>query len=709
MPQPVKSTRAPSGSRRSPTRSGTCAKPLGLCGDGLSGQLSGHEACLYHRARWRSSRRRRSATASASSPRRSRRSDRSRASSCSRPARGTRRPSRKGIAHFAEHMFFKGTERRPTARTISTEIDAIGGEFNAFTGKELTGYYVRCGSETRDVALDVLDGHAPPLAVRRGRDREGEGRDPRGDERLPRHAAALRRERLRPAAVRRSAARLGHPRHAGDDRGRDARDLHVVPRHLVPARAHGRRDRRPDRRRADGAARGAARRHRAAADRARPSEVELPPDTSPVLLHTKDSEQAHLILGVRGYPIGHPNRYALQLLAVVLGGGMSSRLFTEVREKRGLGYYVHAGNTAYTDAGTFYASAGVDVARVDEAITTILGELRKIAAEPVPADELEKARGYAKGRFVLRLESPQGTIQYGLRREVLEGEIEEPDELLAATRRGDGRGRPARREGPLRGQAALPRARRAVRRPGTLREAARRVSDERELLRRTAEIAADFLDSLDERPVFPQASMEEIAGALGGPLPDARPTRSTVVELLAREIERGVVAIAGRRYFGFVIGGALPADARGRLADDDLGPVRRARRARAVGRRSSRRSSATGSRTSSGSRRRVVRVHDGLPDGARDGLAAARHARSRRSAAGTFASDGLAGLASDHASSSGDAPRHRRPRAAAPRARRGAARRRRRRRRRVECEPTRSARRSRASTARRSSARRPAR
>ena len=147
-------------------------------------------------------------------------------------------------------------------------------------------------------------------------------------------------------------------------------------------------------------------------------------------LHTKDSEQAHLILGVRGYPIGHPNRYALQLLAVVLGGGMSSRLFTEVREKRGLGYYVHAGNTAYTDAGTFYSSAGVDVARVDEAITTILGEMRKIAAEPVPADELEKARGYAKGRFVLRLESPQGTIQYGLRREVLEGEIEDPDELL---------------------------------------------------------------------------------------------------------------------------------------------------------------------------------------------------------------------------------------------------------------------------------------
>ncbi|HEY4621438.1 MAG TPA: pitrilysin family protein, partial [Gaiellaceae bacterium] len=158
--------------------------------------------------------------------------------------------------------------------------------------------------------------------------------------------------------------------------------------------------------------------------------VELPPDTSPVLLHTKASEQAHLVLGVRGYPIGHPDRYALQLLAVILGGGMSSRLFTEVRERRGLAYYVHAASGTYTDAGTVYTGAGADVDRVDEAITTIIDELRKIAAEPVPAEELEKARGYTKGRFVLRLESPQGTIQYGLRREVLENEIEEPDELL---------------------------------------------------------------------------------------------------------------------------------------------------------------------------------------------------------------------------------------------------------------------------------------
>jgi predicted Zn-dependent peptidase len=110
---------------------------------------------------------------------------------------------------------------------------------------------------------------------------------------------------------------------------------------------------------------------------------------------------------------------------------MSSRLFTEVRERRGLAYYVFAANQGYTDSGTLYSQAGVDLKRIDEAVTTILAELRKIAAEPVPADELEKARSYAKGRFVLSLESPQGTNMFGLRREVLEGHATEPSEVLA--------------------------------------------------------------------------------------------------------------------------------------------------------------------------------------------------------------------------------------------------------------------------------------
>jgi predicted Zn-dependent peptidase len=340
-------------------------------------------------------------------------------------------PESKGIAHFAEHMFFKGTERRPTARTISTEIDAIGGEFNAFTGKELTGYYVKCAAETRDVAFDVLvdmlrNSRFDPVEIDKEKgvileemnvyldtpqryvgnvyDRLLFGDQPLGWDILGTKETI--EEATRETFTTYLDSWYWPERMVVGVGGRIGEDLQERLEELLgdlEPRETGVR-----------------------------SDIVLPPDGSPVSLHTKQSEQAHLLLGVRGYELRHPDRYALQLLGVVLGGGMSSRLFTEVRERRGLAYYVHAANAAYTDAGTFYTGAGVDVGRIDEAIETIVGELRKVASEEVPAEELEKARGYAKGRFVLRLESPQALIQFGLRREVLENETEEPDDVLRA-------------------------------------------------------------------------------------------------------------------------------------------------------------------------------------------------------------------------------------------------------------------------------------
>jgi len=152
---------------------------------------------------------------------------------------------------------------------------------------------------------------------------------------------------------------------------------------------------------------------------------------SRVRIHHKDSDQAHLCLGVRSYPLVHPDRWKVQLLTTVLGTGMSSRLFTEVRERRGLAYYVYAHNQSYTDAGSIFSQAGVDIARSEEAVETIVREFRKIAEERVPDEELEKARALAKGRFVLRLESPQGMIVYGLGREVLGDPTLEPEDVLA--------------------------------------------------------------------------------------------------------------------------------------------------------------------------------------------------------------------------------------------------------------------------------------
>jgi predicted Zn-dependent peptidase len=337
-----------------------------------------------------------------------------------------------GIAHFSEHMFFKGTERRPTARDIAGEIDAIGGEFNAFTGKEYTGYYVKCAAEYRDVALDVLVDmirnsrfDAEEIEREKGviveemnmyfdtpRDYIGGVYDELLYDNQPLGWDIVGRKETVRAATRETF--LGYldrwykPERlvvglGGKLEGDVVARLEELLGDLQPAPT------------------------------GTPAPIRLQGENGAprVKVHTKSSDQAHICLGVRSVPLQHPDRYVLQLLATVLGGGMSSRLFTEVRERRGLAYYVFGLNHSYTDAGSLYSQAGVDINRIDEAISTIVAEFRRIAAEPVPAGELEKARSFAKGRFVLQLESPHGTLMFGVRREVLEGRVAEPDEVLA--------------------------------------------------------------------------------------------------------------------------------------------------------------------------------------------------------------------------------------------------------------------------------------
>jgi predicted Zn-dependent peptidase len=340
-------------------------------------------------------------------------------------------PDTSGIAHFSEHMFFKGTESRPTARDIGNEIDGIGGEFNAFTGKEYTGYYVRCAGEHRTIALEVL------VDMLRNSKFDSEEIDrekgviveemnmyfdtPRdlisgvydsllyGDQPLGWDIIG-RKETVR-AATRETF--LGYidrwykpERMVVGVAGKIGADLESEVERLLG-------DLEP-------------------AETGAPEPAVLPANGTPrVKIHTKTSDQAHVCLGVPSYPLAHPDRYSLQILATVLGTGMSSRLFTEVRERRGLAYYIYAINHSYTDAGSLFSQAGVDIERVDEAITTIVAELKKITDEAVPSEELEKARNVSKGRFVLQTESPHGLVMYGLRREVLEGQATEPEEILA--------------------------------------------------------------------------------------------------------------------------------------------------------------------------------------------------------------------------------------------------------------------------------------
>jgi predicted Zn-dependent peptidase len=340
-------------------------------------------------------------------------------------------PDTNGIAHFAEHMFFKGTERRPTARDISKEIDAIGGEFNAFTGKEYTGYYVKCAAESRDVALDVLvDMLRHSKFDSEEIDREkgviieemnmyyDTPRDFIGGvyEELLYDDQPLgwdiigRKETIRGATRDTFTSYVDRwykpSRMVVGIGGKIGNGLHERLQELLGDMEE--------------------------ADTGEPEPVRLSPDGDVrVKVHTKASDQAHICLGVHSYPLEHPDRYVLQVLSTILGGGMSSRLFTEVRERRGLAYYVYGLNHSYTDAGSLYAQAGVDINRIDDAVSTIAAELRNIAKEAVPEDELHKAKSFAKGRFVLQLETSQGLIMFGLRREVLERRTPDPEEILA--------------------------------------------------------------------------------------------------------------------------------------------------------------------------------------------------------------------------------------------------------------------------------------
>ena len=337
----------------------------------------------------------------------------------------------RGIAHFAEHMFFKGTEKRPTARDLSMEVDKIGGEFNAFTSKEYTGYYIRCAGEQRDVALDVLVDmlrnskfDADEIEREKGviieemnmyvdtpRDYISSvyeellfGSNPLGWETLG------TKETIKAATRQTFLDYLGHwytpQRIVVGVSGMIGDDLLPTLEGLLGDMS--------------GNGSGAP----------VPAEVESSSEPK-VHVHRKDSDQANVCLGVPSYPVDHPDRYALQLLGTVLGTGMSSRLFLEVRERRGLAYYVYAFNASFTDAGTLFSQAGVDLQRAEEAVEVIATEFRKLAEEAVPAEELEKARALAKGRFVLQTESPNGLIMFGLRREVLEGRAAEPREVLA--------------------------------------------------------------------------------------------------------------------------------------------------------------------------------------------------------------------------------------------------------------------------------------
>jgi predicted Zn-dependent peptidase len=350
-----------------------------------------------------------------------------------------------GISHFAEHMFFQGTEKRPSSRLISEEIDAAGGDMNAFTSKEYTGYYVKMVAKKLELGLDIISDIFLNSKFRE-EDIERERRvileemklywdtpvryiNDRFEKLLYKDTPAgwdivgtekslqnINRDYFLDYLQKRYNAQNSVLVVAGNlgEIKKDAKDqkYHHVFSLLLKYFSKI-----------------------SEGDLALKEKVVEKQEKPEVLLHFKETDQTHLALGVRGYDILDPKRYATALLSVILGGTMSSRMFVTIRDEKGLAYYVRTSQENYTDSGFLVTQVGVDNKRVEEAVAAIVGEYRKVLKKGVEKKELEKAREYVIGRLLLDLEGSDELASWVATQEVLEKEALTIDEKINEIRK----------------------------------------------------------------------------------------------------------------------------------------------------------------------------------------------------------------------------------------------------------------------------------
>ncbi len=337
-----------------------------------------------------------------------------------------------GISHFLEHLYFKGTKKRPTNTAVAETLDKVGGIYNAFTAEELTGYFAKVAASQLDIALDwvsdiYLNSLLPPAEIEKERKvlieeinmyydtpmiYIGElwktllyGDQPAGWDIAGTKESVLKIKREQILNYMNSqyvasntlvciAGKISES--AIEDKVKDYFSKIKIAR--------------------------AASKEPVVENQKKPA----------VLVLYKKTDQTHLVLGVRTfYNLFHPQRYAAEVLGIILGGMMSSRLFDEVRNKLGLAYYVKTDAEADTDTGYLASVAGIDNSRVETAVSTILKEYKKISQTKVPETELKKAKDNLRGKLALSLEPSDAQAFFYGTQELLERKILTPEEILA--------------------------------------------------------------------------------------------------------------------------------------------------------------------------------------------------------------------------------------------------------------------------------------
>ncbi len=336
-----------------------------------------------------------------------------------------------GLSHFLEHMVFKGTPRRPRAIDISRELDSIGAHYNAFTTQEFTGYYAKAASRHLETVLDIVsDMYQNPLfeEVEINKEKGVIVEELRMYQDLPQQRVRdLFMELLygdQPAGWNIGGTESNVRSFVRQD-FLDYRAKHYVAGATTVV-VSGSFDETKLVELVKGSFAGIS---------AGPKGLKLPvqeSQTAPLAkTDFKETDQTHLVLGVRTFSVSDPRIPVMHVLSTILGRGMSSRLFSKMRDQLGICYYIRTDHEVFTDHGVLAIGAGLDNARVEEGIKGIISECDRLKKEIVSPEEMKKAKDYLAGTTLLELETSDSRAEFAGFQEALKHTIELPEEIIA--------------------------------------------------------------------------------------------------------------------------------------------------------------------------------------------------------------------------------------------------------------------------------------
>lgn len=335
-----------------------------------------------------------------------------------------------GISHFLEHMFFKGTKKRPNTQKIAYELDSIGANYNAFTSEEYTGFYIKCAKTKIDKSLDILSDMLNGSLFEEKEINKEKGviiEEINMYEDLPQKQiiditkyhlygnTPLGRSTLGTKEAVKSFTRKDFVKYKHD---------HYTTSNSILVIAGSYEDKKTQKLVNELFSQFNEKKS------PKCEKAKTITNKKSVYLKYKKTDQAHLTLSIPTFSRHNKNRYILKIIDNILGETMSSRLFSEVREKRGLAYYVGSDTWYFEDTGSMVAYAGVDPKRIDEAITVIKEQLKKLTDNSITNEEIKKAKDNIEGRMYLGLEDSFSVAEFFAEQELLFNEIKTPTEII---------------------------------------------------------------------------------------------------------------------------------------------------------------------------------------------------------------------------------------------------------------------------------------